>query len=484
MPNLSTLKTLTTSRNFWYIIIALAAFISIAIYVYSNYIAPTIQPAYVPNKEFVKEKASQSQIHLFYVDWCPHSKLAKEEWLKVKEKFNKKVVNGTVLDFIEINGEEEDGQIMKAFEIRRYSVVAGIAILIGAVVLNNVLAGMKEPPKEEPPSDFVVPVKVLAVSNITETADVSINGRIISQRKFDVFTEVNGRLIPTTKEFKNGVSFSKGDVLLQMDDTDVRMNLVSSRSAFQTLLNSLLADLKIDYSNNFELWQSFILQLDPAKILSELPAVTDVKLKGFLVSRNVYNQYYAIKGQEAQLAKFTVTAPFDGVVNQASINPNTILRAGQRVGVFVDPTNYELEAGISLSLNDRISIGNTVQLHSNDVKGRWKGVVSRKSESLDPSTQNLKVYINVKGSNLFEGAYLNGIIMGQSLDSAISIPRYLIVNNNQVYVLNDDKLGLTTVDIIHENRDSMLVSGLADGIELVNQVVPGAHEGMKVQKVN
>ena len=111
MPNLSTLKTLTTSRNFWYIIIALAAFISIAIYVYSNYIAPTIQPAYVPNKEFVKEKASQSQIHLFYVDWCPHSKLAKEEWLKVKEKFNKKVVNGTVLDFIEINGEEEDGQI-------------------------------------------------------------------------------------------------------------------------------------------------------------------------------------------------------------------------------------------------------------------------------------------------------------------------------------------------------------------------------------
>ena len=83
MPNLSTLKTLTTSRNFWYIIIALAAFISVAIYVYSNYIAPTIQPAYVPYKEFVKEKASQSQIHLFYVDWCPHSKLAKEEWFSI-----------------------------------------------------------------------------------------------------------------------------------------------------------------------------------------------------------------------------------------------------------------------------------------------------------------------------------------------------------------------------------------------------------------
>ena len=97
MPNLSSLKTLTTSRNFWYIIIALAAFITVAIYVYSNYIAPTIQPAYVPNKEFVKEKAEQAQIHLFYVDWCPHSKNAKAEWLKVKEKFNKKRIEGIIL---------------------------------------------------------------------------------------------------------------------------------------------------------------------------------------------------------------------------------------------------------------------------------------------------------------------------------------------------------------------------------------------------
>ena len=55
---------------------------------------------------------------MFFVDWCPHSKVAKQEWSKVKNKFNKKVVNGTVLDFIEINGEEEDGQIMSSFEAK------------------------------------------------------------------------------------------------------------------------------------------------------------------------------------------------------------------------------------------------------------------------------------------------------------------------------------------------------------------------------
>lgn len=371
---------------------------------------------------------------------------------------------------------------MKAFEMRRYSVIAGIAVIIGAVVLNNVLAGMKEPPKEEPPKDYVVPVMVRAVSNITETADVSINGRIVSQRKFDVFTEVNGRLVSTEKDFKDGVEFKKGEILLKLDDTDVRMNLVSSRSSFQTLLTSLLADLKVDYSDAFESWQLYIRSIEPTKSLNDLPEVLDSKLKGFLVSRNVFNQFYAIKGQEAQLAKFTIIAPFDGIVSQASINPNTILRAGQRVGVFVDPSNYELEAGISLFLNDKVTIGNRVELRSDDIKGKWNGQITRKSESLDPLTQNLKIYIAVSGTNLFEGAYLNGVIKGQRLDSAITVPRYLIVNQNEVYVLDGDELGLRSVNIVHENRDSMLISGLEDGTELIDQVVPGAHVGMKVQK--
>ena len=116
MPDLSTLTTLATSRKLWYIIIALAAFIGVAIYVYSYYIAPTLQPAYVPNKEFEKEKTNHAQINLFYVDWCPHSKQARKEWAKVKEKHDKKMINGTVLEFVEINGEEDDGQIMNAFE--------------------------------------------------------------------------------------------------------------------------------------------------------------------------------------------------------------------------------------------------------------------------------------------------------------------------------------------------------------------------------
>lgn len=116
MPSLSGLMSIASSKNVRYIIVALAIFIGVAIYVYSYYIAPSLNPAYVPNKEFQEEKASSAEITFFYVDWCPHSKAAKVEWDKVKDKFNKKIINGSVVDFVEINGEENDGQVMTAFE--------------------------------------------------------------------------------------------------------------------------------------------------------------------------------------------------------------------------------------------------------------------------------------------------------------------------------------------------------------------------------
>ena len=110
MPDLSAITTLATSKKLWYIIIALAAFIGVAIYVYSYYIAPTLQPAYVPNKEFEKEKTTHAQINLFYVDWCPHSKEALPEWEKIKKRYHNIRINNTMVHFIAYDCEKEAGK--------------------------------------------------------------------------------------------------------------------------------------------------------------------------------------------------------------------------------------------------------------------------------------------------------------------------------------------------------------------------------------
>jgi membrane fusion protein, multidrug efflux system len=366
---------------------------------------------------------------------------------------------------------------------RRWAVVAAILIIALGIFLKNTLAGMKEPPKEDPPKSAIAPVKISIVENTAQYASIPFNGRLMSQQKIDVFSEVNGRLLPGTKPFKDGTAFKKGDVLLRMDDSDAKYNLISNRSNFQSILTSLLPDLKIDYSDGFDKWESYLAAFDASKPMADLPEVTNEKEKNFLVAKKVYNQFYAIKSQEAQVQKFTIVAPFDGIVSEANINANTIIRPGQRLGVFVDPINYELEAGISIADISKVAVGNKAKLFSSELNGSWQGTVTRMSEIVDANTQSVKVYINVSGSKLYEGVYLNGVIEGLALDTAASIPRYLVVNGDQVFVEENKVLKLQNVDIIHESQDLMIVKGLANGTKLINQVVPGAFEGLEVEIV-
>jgi len=370
---------------------------------------------------------------------------------------------------------------MKDYIKRRWAIVAAIAILALGFFIKQTFADMKKPPKEDPPKSTIAPVQIRIVENIPQNANIYFSGRLMSQRKIDVFSEVNGKLVAGAKPFKDGTAFKNGEVLLKLDDSDTRYNIVANRSNFQSTLTSLLPDLKIDYEDGFDKWKNYLAAFDATKSLPDLPEVTDEKEKNFLVAKKVYNLFYSIKSQEAQLAKFTIIAPFDGIVSEANVNANTIIRAGQRVGVFVDPSNYELEAGVSVTDINKVKVGSEAQLSSTELQGNWVGKVERISEIVDAATQTVKVYLSVSGNKLYEGVYLNGIIEGVALDSAASIPRYLVVNESQVYSVENDKLHLVNVDVIHQSKDVMVVKGLADGTTIVNQVVPGAFDGMEVE---
>ena len=103
MPNFAEtgkkLKTLFLNKKFLVIIFIVAVFLGVALFVYNNYIAPRINPDFVPNREFDTGSGSGSgvgadssskiaEIYLFSVDWCNHSKLAKPEWDKAKEELH------------------------------------------------------------------------------------------------------------------------------------------------------------------------------------------------------------------------------------------------------------------------------------------------------------------------------------------------------------------------------------------------------------
>ena len=84
---------------------------------YNTYIAPKINPEFIPNKEFINNKdvEKNAYLYLFYVKWCPYSKKSLEPWNKVTEKYNGQKINNYNIQMISINGDSEEEK-MKDFE--------------------------------------------------------------------------------------------------------------------------------------------------------------------------------------------------------------------------------------------------------------------------------------------------------------------------------------------------------------------------------
>ena len=115
----STLKNIIFNKKFIVILFVVTIFLAVAFYVYNTYIAPKIDPDYVPNREFTDTSSDgeAADLYFFSAKWCPYSKKAKPIWSNLKKQFDNKSINNTKLRFIDID-EEKDEKEMENFETK------------------------------------------------------------------------------------------------------------------------------------------------------------------------------------------------------------------------------------------------------------------------------------------------------------------------------------------------------------------------------
>jgi len=151
------------------------------------------------------------------------------------------------------------------------------------------------------------------------------------------------------------------------------------------------------------------------------------------------------------------------------------------LGEFVSILDYELEVDVNQEYLDILQIGEPVLLTSLSGDNEWEGIVRRINGRLDQTTQTVKVYIGVQGSDLIEGMYLEANIAARSEKNAIEIPRTLLQNENQLFAVEDGKLVIKEVNPVYFTDRTAVIKGLSNGTEILSRPVPGAYSGMLVK---
>lgn len=338
-----------------------------------------------------------------------------------------------------------------------------------------------EEEKRPAPEKQVKTVFVDTVRNGPVPISVPANGNLVAKDRVELFAEVQGVFRRSAHPFKPGQRYRRGQVLLQIDAEEYQASVQSSKSNLYNLITAAMPDLRLDYPDVYSKWQSYLQDFDIAKSTPPLPEMTSEKERYFINGRNIVTTYYNVKNLERRLSKYVLTAPYTGVLTQSLVTEGSLVRPGQKLGEFINPEIYELEVAVNKSYSDLLRVGEKVQLENLEGTQDYTGTVSRINAAVNQGSQTVSVFIDVSSENVKEGMYLEASIEARKEDNAIEVPRKLLNDQKELFVLKDSVLDVLTVDPVYFTEKTAIIKGVEDGTVILARPVPGAYAGMLVR---
>lgn len=377
---------------------------------------------------------------------------------------------------------------------------APVAILgLGVLGVATLFATKPEPEKVEQ-EVRALSVFVEEVRQEPVTLKVHTQGEVRPRTEIQLVPEVSGRITYVSPAFVEGGSITRGDILIQLEDTDYRTAVTRA----QAQLSAAELDLAREEAGAeivAKQWKWEKLEKDePTELGLRRPQVAEARSRVRAAKAD-------LESAELNLSRTKITAPFNGHVRMKRTDIGSVVSVGQDLGTIFSTEKVEVrlpltdaqmgQLGLPVAFNAKDKFSAPPVELSARVAGMnriWKGYIARTDAAIDQSTRLYFAIAEVddpygaaalNGAPLAVGLFVNASIAGQSLDNAYIIPRAALRPGNKVYVVAEDEtLSLRNVDVISSDASrAILVSGVAKGEQVVTSPITDPKEGMVVSAV-
>ncbi|MEO9968052.1 MAG: efflux RND transporter periplasmic adaptor subunit [Reichenbachiella sp.] len=364
----------------------------------------------------------------------------------------------------------------------------GVILIMAATYFGFVaLSSQKEAPNQRPKPVAKNYVMAEAFQPTTVETVVEAFGRVGSAEQINVIAEVGGKLLQGNVKLKKGQRFSKGQLLCKISDAEEKLDLQARKSSFLNTLASNLPDIRIDFPASFKTWQNYFDKIELDENIPTLPEPTSSKEKTFLAAKNILSEYYAIKSAEENLRKFYIYAPFNGSIVSINYQVGSVVNPGADIGNIISTDELELEVPVEQRDIDFVQNGKTVTIvDESGLEQNWIGTVTRIADFIDPNSQSVSVFVKIQKRSKYEaldGLFLKVRIPGKSVKEAAKVPRRILKNKNEIFVVQDSVLVTRKVRVHKVSENDAIISGLKTGEMMVTDRPSNASENMKVEIV-
>jgi len=356
----------------------------------------------------------------------------------------------------------------------------GVLLIIASVYVSKLIISNKNTIRKAPPK-VIKTVYVDTVLNSTIPIIIPANGNLIAKRRLEIYSEVQGIFKPASKLFKPGEKYNKNEIFITINNTEYYSSVQSAKSNLYNSIVSIMADLRLDFPDIYPKWQDYIKSFDLDKTTPKLPKMSSEKENYFITGRGIVSNYYSVKNLEERLTKYTIKAPFKGILTESLVTEGTLIRNNQKLGEYIDPTIYEMEVSLGKNYASLLKIGENVQLNNLENTKKYTGKISRINGSVNTDTQTIAVFIEIKNSSLKEGMYLEAKLNAKNEPNAIEINRSLLLDENKIFIVRDNVLDIMEVTPTYFSETKVVLKNIPDKTIILSNPFPGAFVGMSVK---
>jgi RND family efflux transporter MFP subunit len=304
-----------------------------------------------------------------------------------------------------------------------------VLIIVGLIVFFLVIKKGPENAADESSSesreevqkakDLPLPVKVTTAEKGNLVIKLKAPGEAVTNKKIAMKAEVSGVVQKLNVEESQHVK--QGDLLVQLDDREYRLNLERADAERLSKLSKILVEkrfgelgempassdsekiqkAKEEYDNASELFRKGLIprkNFEQASADYELALIESGEKKEEILAatEGLTQSEVEVKKARLDLEKTEIRAPFSGIITDIKISPREHLASGRELFSLVDISHIQVYAKVLESEIGRLQVGREVEIKFSAYpekvfKGRTKAI----SPIINPEDKTCKVVIEV-----------------------------------------------------------------------------------------
>jgi len=378
-------------------------------------------------------------------------------------------------------------------------VLTPIAIIFLAIVGLIVVAALAPKPAKKP---TIIKAPLVEVENI-ERQDIRFTiasqGSVLPRTQTNLVSEVSGQITSVNDKFNVGGFFTKGEVLLSIDDISYRVNLLQAQSRLDAA-KALLVEEQARKEQAEDEWLLTGKSLEQAPVLAlRLPQLQKAKADVKAAEADVTDA-------EVKLARTKIRAPYDAMIKEKQVEIGQYVSIGSTLAMTF-AVDY---AEVRLPIKQRdVEFLNLPKINQQDIatskvdifyqllgsEHMWQSNLTRYEGEVDSRSRVHYVIAQVddpysvlsssEHHELRIGTFVNANITGKMIADIVAIPRDALHGANKVYLVDDEnKLHIQEISILRNDANFVYShDDFAENYRLVTTQMETPVEGMTLRIV-